>query len=80
MTDERSFWEQFSSDEGDGFHADAHKVRKVELCHQPPGRERVRVTVVSARGQIKVFAAPRSLLASLLEELYDAESEASFRE
>ena len=75
VTDNQGFWGQFSSGEGEGFHVDPDKVRKVELCHQPPGRERVRVTVVSARGQIKVFTAPRTLLARVVEGLYASESE-----
>lgn len=82
MTDEGSFWRQFSFDESPGFRVDPDKVRKVELRHEPRGedREGVRVTVVSARGHIKVFKAPKALLASVIEKLYDAESEADFRE
>lgn len=84
MTDGGSFWGQFSSDEGEGFRADPDKVRKVELRHEPrgEGREGVRVTVVSARGHIKVFTAPEALLASVIEKLYAAEtkSEEGFRE
>lgn len=80
MTDEGSFWGQFSSGEGEGFRADPDKVRKVELRHEARGREGVRVTVVSARGHIKVFTAPEALLASVIEKLYAAESEEDFRE
>jgi hypothetical protein len=50
-------------------------VRKVELFPQPTGRERVRVTVVSAAGHMRVFTAHKSLLATVLEDLYSAESE-----
>ncbi len=75
MTEKESFWGQFLSDKDDRFHLDPEKVRKVELCYQTPGRERVRVTVVSARGHMKVFTAHKSLLATVLEELYAAESE-----
>ncbi len=75
MTDERAFWGEFVSDKGDRSNLDPDKVRKVELYHQPTGRERVRVTVVSAAGHMRVFTAHKSLLATVLEELYAAESE-----
>ncbi len=76
MTDEGTFWSQFSSDEGEGFRADPDKVRKVDLRQEPrgEGREGVRVTVESARGRIKVFTAPKALLARVIEELYHAET------
>ena len=83
MATEGPFWSQFSSDEGDGFRVDPDKVRKVELRREPrsEGHEAVvGVTVVSARGHIKVFTAPKALLASVVEKLYAAESEAGFRE
>jgi hypothetical protein len=82
LTDDESFWGQFSSGESDRFRADPDMVRKVELRNESrgEGREGVRVTVISARGQIKVFTAPKALLASVIEKLYDAESEAGFGE
>ena len=55
----------------DKFHVDPDKVRKVELCHQPPGgREHVRVTVEYVSGEVRVLTAHKSLLTSVLEELY----------
>ncbi len=61
-------------DKSDRFHLDPEKVRKVELCHQPPGgRERVRVTVEYVSGEVKVLTAHKSLLTSVLEELYAGE-------
>jgi len=61
------------SDKAHKFHLDPDKVRKVELCHQPPGRERVRVTVEYVSGEVSVLTVHRSLLAALLEDLYAAE-------
>jgi hypothetical protein len=75
VTDERAFWEAILSDKGDRYNSDPDKVRSVELSHQPPGRERVRVTVVSRKGHIRVFTAHKSLRATVLEEVYSAESE-----
>jgi hypothetical protein len=50
-------------DKSDRFHLDPDKVRKVELCHQPPGgRERVRVTVEYVSGEVKVLTATSSCL------------------
>jgi hypothetical protein len=61
-------------DKSDRFHLDPDKVRKVELCHQPPGgRERVRVTVEYVSGEVKVLTAHKSLLTSVLEDLYAGE-------
>jgi hypothetical protein len=54
-------------------HLDPDKVRKVELFHQPPGRERVRVTVEYVSGEVRVLTVHKSLLAALLEFLYAAE-------
>ena len=34
-------------DKSDRFHPDPDKVRRAELCREPPGRERVRVTLSS---------------------------------
>jgi hypothetical protein len=73
VTDERAFWEAILSDKGDRSNLDPDKVRTVELSHQPPGRERVRVTVVSRTGHIRVFTAHKSLLATVLGDLYAAE-------
>jgi hypothetical protein len=75
VTDERAFWEAILSDQGDRSNLDPDKVHTVELSHQPPGRERVRVTVVSRTGHIRVFTARKSLLATVLEDVYSAESE-----
>ena len=75
MTDQRAFWDGFLSDKGDRSNLDPDKVRSVELSHQPPGRERVCVTVESRTGHIRVFTAHKSLLATVLEEVYSAESE-----
>jgi hypothetical protein len=58
-------------DKSDRFHLDPEKVRKVELCHQPPGgRERVRVTVEYVSGEVRVLTVHKSLLTSVLEDLY----------
>ncbi len=61
------------SDKSHKLHLDPDKVRKVELCHQPPGRERVRVTVEYVSGEVRVLTVHKSLLAALLEDLYAAE-------
>lgn len=58
----------------DTFHRDPDKVRKVELFHQPPGRENVRVTVEYVSGEVRVHVVRKSLLAALLEELNPEES------
>ena len=61
-------------DKSDRFYLDPEKVRKVELCHQPPsGRERVRVTVEYVSGEVRMLTAHKSLLTSVLEELYAGE-------
>ena len=61
-------------DNSDRFYLDPEKVRKVELCHQPPGgRERVRVMVEYVSGEVRVLTAHKSLLTSVLEELYAGE-------
>ena len=61
-------------DNSDRFHLDPEKVRKVELCHQPPGgRDRVRVTVEYVSGEVRVLTAHKSLLTSVLEDLYAGE-------
>jgi hypothetical protein len=61
-------------DNSDKFQLDPDKVRKVELCHQLPGRGRVRVTVEYVSGEVRVLTVHKSLLATLLEELYSTES------
>jgi hypothetical protein len=63
------------SDKSYRFHLDSDKVRKVELLHEPPSRERVRVTVEYVTGEVKVLTVHKSLLATVLEELYAAGSE-----
>ena len=55
-------------------HLDPDKVCKIELCHQPPGRESVRVTVEYVCGEVRVLTVHKSVLATVLEELYSAES------
>ena len=62
------------SDKSNRFQLDPDKVRKVELCHQPPGRGRVRVTVEYVSGEVRVLTVHKSLLATLLEELYSTKS------
>jgi hypothetical protein len=39
-------------DKSDRFHPDPDKVRRAELCREPPGRERVRVTVEYVSGEV----------------------------
>ncbi len=60
-------------DESDRFYLDPDKARKVELVHQPPSREDVRVTVEYVTGEVRVLTVHKSLLASVLEDLYAAE-------
>ena len=60
----------------DRFYLDPDKVRKVERCHQPPSRERVRVTVEYANGEVRVLTVHKSQLATMLEDLYAAEGQA----
>jgi hypothetical protein len=57
----------------DRFYLDPNKVRKVELCHEPPSHERVRVTVEYTTGEMRVLTVHQSLLARVLEDLYGAE-------
>ena len=63
------------TNESDRFYGDPDNVRKVELLHEPPGHEHVRVTVEYVRGPMKVFAVDRSLLTLLLKELHAMQSE-----
>jgi hypothetical protein len=62
------------SENPDMFYLDPDTVRKVDLCHQPPARERVRVTVEYVTSEVQVITVHKALLAALLEELYSAES------
>ncbi len=62
------------TNESDRFYGDPDNVRKVELCHEPPGRERVRVTVEYASGEVRVLTVHKSVLAAVLEDLYAAGS------
>jgi hypothetical protein len=75
MANEQSLRRQSSSDKADRFYLDPDKVRKVEISHEPPTRERVRVTVEYVTGEVKVLTVHKSLLATVLEELYAAGSE-----
>ena len=61
-------------EKSDRFHLDPDKVRKVELLHQPPGRVRVRVTIEYVSGEVRVLTVHKAVLATVLEELYSAES------
>ncbi len=72
---EQSFRGQSLSDKGDRFYLDPDKVRKVELSHEPPTRERVRITVEYVTGEVKVLTVHKPLLATVIEEVYSAESE-----
>jgi hypothetical protein len=60
-------------DNSDRFYLDPDNVRKVELYHKPPSRERVRVTVEYVTGEVKVLVVHKSLLATVLENLYAAD-------
>jgi hypothetical protein len=60
-------------DRSDRFYLDPDNVRKVELSHEPPGRERVRVTVEYVTGEVRVLTVHKSLLATVLGDLYAAE-------
>ena len=62
-------------DNSDRFYLDPDKVRKVELSYEPRSRERVRVTVVYMTGELRVFTVAKSVLATVLEDVYSAESE-----
>ena len=61
-------------DKSHRLHLGPDKVRKIELCHQPPGRESVRVTVEYVSGEVRVLTVHKSVLATVLKELYSAES------
>ena len=62
------------SDKSHRFHLDPDKVRKLELCHEPPGRESVRVTIEYVTSEVRVLTVHKSVLATVLEELYSAET------
>ncbi len=66
-------------DDSDRFYLEPDNVRKAELCYQPPGRERVRVTVEYVGGEVRVLTVHKSVLGRVLEELYAAETDASPR-
>ena len=61
-------------DNSDRSYLDPDNVRTVELCHHRPRRERVRVTVEYRSGEVRVLTVDKSLLATVLEDLYAAES------
>ena len=62
-------------DKSDRFYLDPDNVRKVELVHQPPSREDVRATVEYVTGEVRVLTVHKSLLATVLEDLYAAEGQ-----
>jgi hypothetical protein len=62
-------------DNSDRFYLDPDNVRKVELYHEPLSRERVRVTVEYATGEVRVLTVHKSVLATVLEDLYAAEGQ-----
>ena len=62
-------------DKLDRFYLDPDKVRTVELVHQPPSREDVRVTVEYVTGEVRVLTVHKSLLATVLEVLYAVEGQ-----
>jgi hypothetical protein len=72
---EQPFGGQSFSEKGDSFYLDPDKVRKVEISHEPPTRERVRVTVEYVTSEVRALTIHRSVLATVLEELYSAQSE-----
>ena len=59
-------------EKSDRFYLDPDNVRKVELRHEPPNRERVRVTVEYATGEVRVLTVHKSVLVTVLEDLYAA--------
>jgi hypothetical protein len=62
-------------DNSDRFYLDPDQVRKVEILHEPPSRERVRVTVEYVTGELRVLTVHKSVLEDVLEDVYSAESE-----
>jgi hypothetical protein len=61
-------------DKLDRFYQDPDKVRQVELT-QHPSREGVRVTVEYVSGEVRVFTVHKSVLATVLENLYAPEGQ-----
>ena len=57
----------------DRFYLDPNNVRKVELLHEPPSREGVRVTVEYRTGEVRALTVHESVLATVLEDVYAAE-------
>jgi hypothetical protein len=57
----------------DTFHLNPNDVRAMQFWHQPPGRERVRVTVEYTTGEMKVLIIQKSLLAGVPRQLYATE-------
>ena len=62
-------------DKSDRFYLDPDNVRKVELLHEPPSRERVRVTIEYRTGELRLLTVHKSVLEDVLEDVYSAESE-----
>jgi hypothetical protein len=60
-------------DNSDRLYLDPDNVRKLELVHQPPSREDVRVSVEYVTGEVRVLTVHKSLLATVLEDLYAAD-------
>ncbi len=63
-------------DKTDRFYLDPDNVRKVELIHQPPSREVVRVIVEYVTGEVRLLTVHKSVLATVLEDLYATEGQA----
>ena len=62
-------------DKSDRYYLDPDNVRKVELLHEPPSRERVRVTIEYRTGELRLLTVHKSVLEDVLEDVYSAESE-----
>jgi hypothetical protein len=62
-------------DKSDMFYLDPDQVRKVEILHEPPSRERVRVTIEYRTGELRLLTVHKSVLEDVLEDVYSAESE-----
>jgi hypothetical protein len=62
-------------DKSDMFYLDPDQVRKVEILHEPPSRERVRVTIEYRNGELRLLTVHKSVLEDVLEDVYSAESE-----
>jgi hypothetical protein len=50
-------------------HYNPERVRRVEIFHEPPGREYGRVTVEYVTGEMRVHLVDRTMLADLLKRL-----------